>query len=156
MPCHLTSYAFMRARVHARLCFSCLYLCMTVYACACVCDVRVRVCLCVCVCVCVCVTSQVRRMWPNEDTSQSVSDVREGVRLWRDRLLNPWRYKRMAYSDAELERMVDKAFRCGRVCACVCVCFTPPVRLRALVWLCKFVLITRAIRGQYNSITHRA
>jgi hypothetical protein len=30
-------------------------------------------------------------------------------------VLNPWKYTRLVYTDAELEREVDKAFRWGRV-----------------------------------------
>ncbi len=45
--------------------------------------------------------------------SAALREMKENVRIWRDKLINPWRYRRILYSDGELEHMVDKAFRCG-------------------------------------------
>ena len=41
-----------------------------------------------------------------------MADVRDCVEVWRDKLLAPWKYARLSHSDADLERVVDKAFRC--------------------------------------------
>lgn len=54
---------------------------------------------------------EVRTWWSAADTGNVISSMREGVALWREKLLSPWKFTRLTYSDADLEREVDKAFR---------------------------------------------
>lgn len=60
---------------------------------------------------CLPVCPQVKPWWPHSDMQHVLAHMRDGILSWRDKLLCPWKYKRIYHSDGDLEKEVDKAFR---------------------------------------------
>ena len=48
--------------------------------------------------------------------ASAMSFAMECMSLWRDRVVSPWRYNHIFYSDSELDSILDRIFR--RVSRC--------------------------------------
>lgn len=54
-------------------------------------------------------------MWPAPLVTSTMQFAMESISTWRERVLNPWRFNKIVYSDVELDNEVDNIFRCAWV-----------------------------------------
>lgn len=52
--------------------------------------------------------------WPLSVTAAAMAFATESIATWRERVLSPWKFNRIFFTDAELDAQIDKVFRCGQ------------------------------------------
>ncbi len=56
------------------------------------------------------------QLWPAlGDALSHLPDMLEGVRLWREKILYPWKFNRVKHNDVELQRQVGILFAAFRL-----------------------------------------
>ncbi|GAX82196.1 hypothetical protein CEUSTIGMA_g9624.t1 [Chlamydomonas eustigma] len=53
---------------------------------------------------------EIRTVWPPSSIRYGLSSLMDGMMLWRDRVINPWKFQRIYRTDSELDSRVDRVF----------------------------------------------
>ena len=66
----------------------------------------------------------------------------ESIATWRERVLSPWKFNRIFFTDAELDAQIDRVFRCDKSVGAVkrvmaMLCFMRRVLGELTAWLTK-------------------